>query len=410
MNNITNDIVYIGINDYTTDLFESHYPIPNGVTYNSYVILDEKTMVVATMAEGFAEEWMDKVREALNGRNPDYLLIQHMEPDHSAALDRFMKAYPETTVVASKPAINMMVNYFGTDYAGRNLIIKDGDTLCLGKHELVFVGAPMVHWPEVMMAYDKEDKVLFSADAFGRFGAPLDHSLDGASAEYEAEEWLTEARRYYIGIVGKQGDSVKKAFAKIAELDNLETRIICALHGPVLTHDLTKYFDVYMKWATYTPEEEGVAICYSSVYGHTKEAVQMLAATLKELYKGIGHCSSHAVPPVEVFDLARCDLSAAVAAAFRYSKVVLATTTYYNDIFPCMKDFINHLKYSAFQNRKVALIENGSWAPKAAAGMKALLEECPGIEYCNTSVSIKSAMTDANKEQVLALAKELIGH
>lgn len=409
MNKVTEDILYIGVNDRTSDLFESHYPIPKGITYNSYVIIDEKIMVIATTSESYIEEWMANVHAALNGRKPDYLLIQHMEPDHSAAIDVFMAAYPEAVIVASKPAFNMMNNYYGTDYAGRNLVIKEGDVLSLGRHELQFVAAPMVHWPEVMIAYDKADKVLFSADAFGRFGAPEDPALDAASPEYEAEDWLSEARRYYIGIVGKQGDNVKKLFAKLAQADGMETQIICALHGPVLTHDLQKYFDVTMKWASYIPEEEGVAVCYSSVYGHTRDAALLLANIVKELYKGIRHCDGdHAAPPVEVYDLSRCDMSAAVAAAFRCSNVVLATTTYYNEIFPCMKDFINSLKDSAFRSRKIGLIENGSWAPKAASVMKSMLEDCPDLTFCEQTVTIKSAMNDDNRAQITALAKELL--
>lgn len=406
MNRITDDIIYAGVNDYTTDLFESHYPIPQGVTYNSYVILDEKTMVIATTSEDYIDAWMENVKQALKGRPADYLLIQHMEPDHSAAVDVFMQAYPETIVAASKPALNMMKNYFGTDYAGRNLIIKEGDTLSLGRHQLSFVAAPMVHWPEVMLAYDSTDKILFSADAFGRFGAPLNKELDAASAEYEAEEWLEEARRYYIGIVGKQGDSVVKALNKAAGLD---IQIIAGLHGPVLTHDLSQYLEVYSKWAGYQPEKKGIAICYTSVYGHTKKAAELLKQMLQEVSKGMTHCDGHPQPiAVELIDLCRTDLSSAVAKAFVYDRVVLATTTYYNDIFPRMKDFINHLKYSAFQNRRIGLMENGSWAPKAASVMKELLADCPDLEYCEPAVSIKSAMTDLNREQLGQLAVELL--
>lgn len=406
MNKVTNDIYYVGVNDYTTDLFESQYPIPEGVTYNSYMILDEKVMVIATTAQDYTDAWMANVREALGDRQPDYLLVQHMEPDHTAAVAAFMDAYPQAVAAASKPAFNMMKNYFGTDYEGRNLVIKEGDTLSLGRHEIVFAAAPMVHWPEVMMAVDRTDGVLFASDAFGRFGAPKDPSLNAASAEYEAEEWLREARRYYIGIVGKHGDNVMKVLEKMKAFD---IRIICSLHGPVLTHDLGTYFGAYQKWASYTPEQKGVAICYSSVYGHTREAAQMLADTLREIYKGVLHCDRNAAReiPVEIYDLARDDYSAAVAAAFRYDKVVLATTTYYNEIFPCMKNFINHLKDSAFKRRKIGLIENGSWAPKAAEGMKKMLEECPELEYCGTTVSIKSALNDANRAQILQLAKEL---
>lgn len=399
MSYITNDIVYVGVNDYSTDLFENHYPISNGVTYNSYLILDEKVLIVATTERDFMDEWMDRVSSALAGRKPDYLLVQHMEPDHSAAVKVFMDRYPEAVLVASRPALNMVMNYFGTDYAGRNLVIKEGDTLSLGRHELSFVAAPMVHWPEVMLAYDSTDKVLFSADAFGRFGAPLDHSLDAASPEFEAEEWVPEARRYYIGIVGKQGPSVVKALQKASALD---IAIICSLHGPVLTHDLQKYMDLYTKWATYTPEKSGITVCYSSVYGHTQEAVEFLVQTLKEL----GNCSG---PDIEVYDLVRCDMTQAVAACFAGDRVVLASTTYYNEVFPSMKSFINHLKDSAFQNRKVALMENGSWGPKAASFMKGMLEDCPGIDYTDTTVTIKSALNAASREQITLLAKELLG-
>ena len=320
-----------------------------------------------------------------------------------------MDAYPDAVLVASRPALNMVINYFGTDYPGRNLVIKEGDTLCLGRHELSFIAAPMVHWPEVMLAYDSTDKVLFSADAFGRFGAPADRSLDAASPEYEAEEWITQARRYYIGIVGKQGPSVVKAFQKVTVLD---TQIICALHGPVLTHDLESYIGLYTKWATYTPEKSGIAICYSSVYGHTQEAVEYLVQTLKEAHKDNAHCSSeNAEPPaIEVYDLVHCDMTEAVAACFAFDRVVLASTTYYNEVFPSMKSFINHLKDSAFQNRKVALIENGSWGPKAASFMKGMLESCPGIDYTETTVTIKSALNDGSRSQIISLAKELLGN
>lgn len=396
MSNITKDIIYVGVNDYNSVLFENHYPIPDGVTYNSYLILDEKVLVVATTEKDFIEEWMENVASALAGRVPDYLLIQHMEPDHSSAIQVFMDQYPDAVLVASRPALNMVMNYFGTDYPGRNLVIKEGDTLDLGRHQLSFIAAPMVHWPEVMLAYDSTDKVLFSADAFGRFGAPRNQSLDAASPEYEAEEWFTQARRYYIGIVGKQGPSVVKAFQKAAALD---IAIICSLHGPVLTHDLGKYIDIHTKWATYTPEKDGIVICYSSVYGHTQEAVEFLVQTLKDAGD----------PDIEVYDLVHCDTTQAVAACFASDRVVLASTTYYNEVFPSMKSFINHLKDSAFQNRKVALIENGSWGPKAAAFMKGMLESCPNIDYTETTVTIKSALNEASRGQIISLAKELLG-
>ena len=403
---ITNEIIYTGVNDYGIDLFESHYPVPNGITYNSYVIKDEKTMVIATTSEAFIEEWMDNTQEALNGQKPDYLLIQHMEPDHSAAVSVVMEKYPDAVIAASKPALNMVMNYFGTDYAGRSLVIKEGDVLSLGKHEIVFYAAPMVHWPEVMFAYDKADKVLFSADAFGRFGAPLESDKNAASAEYEDEEWVAEARRYYVGIVGKQGPSVGKAFQKVGALD---IRMICSLHGPVLTHDLDQYIDLQTKWATYQPESKGVAICYSSVYGHTKEAVELLADTIKEIHRQTRQNDRETAEElsIEIYDVSRCDATQAVAACFAYDRVVLSTTTYYNEIFPSMKSFINHLKDSAFQNRTVALIENGSWGPKAASFMKGMLEDCPDIRYCDTAVTIKSALNAASKEQIVLLAKEL---
>ena len=404
---ITDDIYYIGVNDLSIDLFENQYIVPEGITYNSYIIMDEKIMIVATTGEEFRETWMENVRKTLNGRNPDYLLIQHMEPDHSSAIADIMDAYPDTVIAASKGAFNMMKNYFGTGYEGHDLVIKDGDIISLGKHELLFTAAPMVHWPEVMFAYDRKDHVLFSADAFGRFGAPHGSAKNAADGEFEAEEWFDEARRYYIGIVGKHGDPVQKALAKAKDL---EISKICPLHGPMLTHDLEKYLDVYDKWSSYAPEKKGIAICYSSVYGHTREAVSVLEKMLKEQYKGFTHCCSENDEDlrIKIFDLARDDMSTAVAACFEFDRVVLATTTYYNEIFPCMQDFINHLKHSAFQKRKVGLIENGSWAPKAAGVMKKMLEECPGIEYCDTTVTLKSALNEDSKAQLAELASELL--
>jgi len=407
MNRITDDIIYVGVNDYDIDLFEGHYQADEGMTYNSYVITDEKNMVVATTDQHFIDEWMANVTSALNGSKPDYLLIQHMEPDHSAAIQIFMDAYPECIVAASKPALNMMKNYFGTDYPDRNLIIKEGDSLNLGSHEITFTGAPMVHWPEVMMAYDKKDKVLFTADAFGRFGAPADHSLDAASAAFEDEEWACEARRYYFGIVGKFGDSVVKVLEKTADSD---ISVICSLHGPVLTHDLDNYLNLYRTWAAYDPEEKGIAICYSSVYGHTKAAVEMLEGIIRELDKGIRHCEPGTEGiTVELFDLARCDMAEAVEAAFQYDRLVLATTTYNNGVFPCMREFIDHLTERNFQKRTVGLIENGSWGPKAAGVMKEMLSECKDIEFCENTVTIKAALNDASRAQIAGLAKELVG-
>lgn len=393
---MSNDIKYIGVNDHVTDLFESQYPIKTGVTYNSYVIMDEKIAVFDTVGEDFAEEWFAKLDKVLEGKTPDYLIVQHMEPDHSASIDLFAKKFPATTIVSSAPAFNMMKQFFGCGYEDRKLAVKEGDTLSLGKHELSFVSASMVHWPEVTMTYDKTDKILFSADGFGRFGAPLNDGCCAFSPEFEDEPWADEARRYYIGIVGKYGVQVQAVLKKAAALE-IET--ICPLHGPVLTKDLGKYIDLYDKWSSYTAEDAGITVCFSSVYGHTKAAVQTLIDELKAVSPDT---------PIACFDLARCDVSEAVASAFRYDRLVLATTTYNMDIFPCMKDFINHMMASNFQNRKIGLMENGTWAPKAAAVMKTLLEKCPNLTYCDTTVSIKSAMNDANKEQIKALAAELV--
>ena len=389
-------IFYIGVNDNVTDLFESQYPIKTGVTYNSYVIRDEKIAVFDTVGTEFAEEWLGNLEAVLDGRNPDYLIVQHMEPDHSASINIFASKYPETTIVSSGLAFTMMNQFFGKDYSDRRQVISEGDTLSLGAHELAFVSAPMVHWPEVTMTYEKTEKILFSADGFGRFGAPCKEGCKADSPEYEAEAWADEARRYYIGIVGKYGVQVQAVLKKAAAL---EINTICPLHGPVLTKDLGQYIDLYQKWSTYTPEEEGITICYSSVYGHTKEAVLLLAEEIQ---------SAKPDTKVTCFDLARCDVAQAVASAFRYDRLVLATTTYNMDIFPCMKDFIHHMQTSNFQKRKIGLIENGSWAPKAAGVMQSLLEKSPGLSYCDTVVSIKSAMNDANRAQIKALAAELV--
>ena len=392
---MSNDIKYIGVNDHVTDLFESQYPIKTGVTYNSYLVMDEKIAVFDTIEAKFADEWFQNMDAVLEGRTPDYLIVQHMEPDHSACIDLFAKKFPEATIVSSAPAFNMMKQFFQADYSGRKMVVKEGDTLNLGKHELCFISASMVHWPEVTMTYDKTDKILFSADGFGRFGAPLKEGCCAVSPEFEDEPWADDARRYYIGIVGKYGVQVQNVLKKAA---GLEIETICPLHGPVLTKDLGKYIDLYDKWSSYTAEEPGITVCYSSVYGHTKAAVMTLIDELKA-----------AAPdtPIACFDLARCDVSEAVATAFRYDRLVLATTTYNMDIFPCMKDFINHMLASNFQNKKVGLIENGTWAPKAAAVMKELMEKCPNLTYCDTTVSIKSAMNDANREQIKALVGEL---
>ena len=380
---ITSSIKYVGVNDHSIDLFEGQYVVPNGMAYNSYVILDEKTAVVDTVDARFSHEWLDNVDKALGGKAPDYLIVQHMEPDHSANIDKFMKNYPETKIVSSKKAFAMMFNFFGTDYADRAVTVGEGSTLELGKHTLTFVTAPMVHWPEVIVTYDSLDKVLFSADGFGKFGA-LD--VD--------EEWACEARRYYFGIVGKYGAQVQALLKKAAGLD---IEIICPLHGPILTENLGYYLGLYNTWSSYQPESEGVMIAYTSVYGNTKKAVEFLAEKLRA--KGC--------PKVVVCDLAREDMAEAVEDAFRYEKLVLATTTYNADIFPFMRTFITALTERAYQNRTVAFIENGSWAPLATKVMKGMLEESKNLTYAETSVRINSAMSAANKEELEALAAEL---
>ena len=381
--NITNDIRYIGVNDHETDLFEGQYAVPNGMAYNSYLILDEKTAVLDTVDQHFTHEWLDNLAAALNGRTPDYLIVQHMEPDHSANVRQFLNAYPEAVVVSSAKAFAMMKNYFGTDFAERRIVVGEGDTLSLGSHVLTFVTAPMVHWPEVIVTYDSRDKVLFSADGYGKFGA-----LDAQ------EDWADEARRYYFGIVGKYGAQVQALLKKAAGLD---IRTICPLHGPVLKENLGDYLNLYQIWSSYGSESEGIVIAYTSVYGHTKKAVELLADKLT-----VSGC-----PKVVVHDLARTDLSKAVADAFRYSKLVLATTTYNADIFPFMKEFIHHLTERGFKNKTVALIENGSWAPLAAKTMKSMLESCKNLTYADTTVKILSALSEESSAQVDALAREL---
>ena len=381
---ITSDIKYIGVNDHQVDLFEGQYDVPNGMAYNSYIIMDEKIAVMDTVDANFGDEWLANLAAALDGRKPDYLIVQHMEPDHSANIDIFLRTYPETTVVASKQAFVMMKQFFGTDYADRRIVVGEGDTLCLGNHTLTFVTAPMVHWPEVIVTYDSYDKVLFSADGFGKFGA-----LD------VEEDWACEARRYYIGIVGKYGPQVQALLKKAAGLD---ISIICPLHGPVLTEDLGYYINLYDIWSSYEVESEGVVIAYTSVYGNTKVAAELLAQKLEEL----------GCPKVAVNDLARCDMAEAVEDAFRYGKLVLATTTYNGDVFPFMKEFINHLTERNYQNRTIGLIENGSWAPMAAKVVKKMLEGSKNLTFTDTTVTIRSAVNDANKEQIEALAKELI--
>ena len=380
---ITKDIKYIGVNDHAVDLFEGQYVVPNGMAYNSYAILDEKIAIMDTVDKNFTDEWMGNVAAALEGRKPDYLVVQHMEPDHSANIANFLNAYPEAVVVSSAKAFVMMKNFFGTDYADRRIVVGEGDTLSLGKHVLTFVTAPMVHWPEVMVTYDAYDKGLFSADGFGKFGA-----LD------VEEDWACEARRYYIGIVGKYGAQTQALLKKAAGLD---IAIICPLHGPVLTENLGYYINLYDIWSSYKVESEGVVIAYTSIYGHTKAAVELLAKKLEE--KGC--------PKVTVTDLARDDMAEAVEDAFRYGKLVLATTTYNGDIFPFMKEFIHHLTERNYQNRTVGLMENGSWAPVAAKIMKKMLEGSKNITWTENNVKIVSALSAESEAQIEALAEEL---
>lgn len=381
--NIFEDIKYVGVNDHDIDLFEGQYNVPNGMAYNSYVILDGKIAVLDSVDFRFKNEWLGNIRGAIGKREPDYLIVQHMEPDHSANILNFMTAYPKATIVSSKHAFVMMSQYFGTDFADRRIIIKEGDTLSLGKHNLTFIGAPMVHWPEVMVTYDSTDKVLFSADAFGKFGA-LDIN----------EDWACEARRYYFGIVGKFGIQVQNLLKKAAALD---IKIICPLHGPVLKDNLDYYFNLYNIWSTYGAESEGVVIAYTSVYGHTKKAVELLAEKLKE----------NGCPKVAVTDLARDDMAEAVEDAFRYGKIVLATTTYNGDIFPFMREFITHLAEHNFQNRTVAFIENGSWSPWATKVMKGMLDGCKNLTFTENNVRILSALNAESTAQIEKLATEL---
>ena len=381
--NITKDIKYIGVNDHQIDLFEGQYIVPNGMAYNSYAIIDEKIAIMDSVDAAFTNEWLGNIQNALGERQPDYLVVQHMEPDHSANIANFLSAYPRATVVASARAFTMMQNFFGTDYADRRIVVNERDVLDLGTHKLTFVTAPMVHWPEVIMTYDSTDQVLFSADAFGKFGA-LDIE----------EEWACEARRYYIGIVGKYGAQVQAVLKKAAGLD---ISIICPLHGPVLTENLGYYIDLYNTWSSYQPEEEGIVIAYTSIYGNTKKAVMSLAEQLRA--KGC--------PKVVVNDLARCDMAEAVEDAFRYSKIVLATTTYNGDIFPFMRSFIDHLTERNFSNRTVAFIENGSWAPMATKTMKGMLEKSKNLTYTESTVKILSALNEESSTQLEALANEL---
>lgn len=382
---ITKSILPVGVNDRSIDLFEGQYQVPNGIAYNSYAIVDEKIAVLDSVEKQFKDEWMDHIGNALGDRSPDYLIVQHMEPDHSANITHFMQMYPDAVLVSSAKAFDMMQNFFGTDFSHRRIVVKDGDRLHLGRHELTFLSAPMVHWPEVIMTYDAYDKVLFSADAFGKFG----------TTDTE-EEWDCEARRYYFNIVGKYGAQVQSALKKAAALD---IQIICPLHGPVLTENTDRYIRLYDIWSSYGTESEGIVIAYTSVYGHTKEAVELLAQKLEE----------NGCPKVIVTDLARCDMAEAIEDAFRYGTLVLATTTYNADIFPFMKEFIQHLTERNFQNRTIGLIENGSWAPKAAAIMKEMLSACKGLTFTDTTVKILSALNEDSILQIDTLAKELCG-
>ena len=380
---ITDTIKYIGVNDHKVDLFEGQYPVANGMAYNSYVILEEKIAVMDTVDANFTHEWLDNLEQVLDGRKPDYLIVQHMEPDHAANVANFLKVYPDTTVVANVKTFQMIYNFFGLTLEGQKLEVTNGGTLSLGNHQLTFVFAPMVHWPEVMVTYDSTDKVLFSADGFGKFGA-----LD------VEEDWDDEARRYFIGIVGKYGTQVQSLLKVAATLD---IRIICPLHGPVLSEDLGHYIGLYDTWSSYTPEEEGIVIAYTSVYGHTKKAVDLLAYKLR----------SKGCPKVVVYDLARDDMSLALSDAFRYSKLILATTTYNASIYPFMHDYISRLVEHNFQNRTVGLIENGSWAPLAAKVMREMMAKCKKINWLDTTVKILSAMNQDNQDQLEAMADEL---
>ena len=380
---ITDTIRYAGVNDHQIDLFEGQYKVPNGMAYNSYVILDEKIAVMDTVDANFTHEWLDNLDRILEGRKPDYLIVQHMEPDHAANVANFLKVYPETTIVANAKTFTMIQNFFGLDLEGQKMEVTNGGTLNLGNHNLTFVFAPMVHWPEVMVTYDSTDKVLFSADGFGKFGA-----LD------VEEDWDDEARRYFIGIVGKYGPQVQKLLKVAAGLD---IQIICPLHGPVLTENLGHYIGLYDTWSSYTPETEGIVIAYTSVYGHTKAAVELLADKLR----------SKGCPKVVVYDLARDDMSQALSDAFRYSKLVLATTTYNASIYPFMHDYITRLTEHNFQNRTMGIIENGSWAPLAAKVMKEMLSGCKKINWLDTTVKVLSAVNQENKDQLEAMASEL---
>ena len=380
---ITNDVKYIGVNDHNIDLFEGQYIVPNGMAYNSYAILDEKIAIMDSVDANFKDEWLENIKSVLGDQSPDYLIVQHMEPDHSANVHEFALTYPDATIVATDRAFVMMKKFFGTDYADRRIVVKEGDTLNLGKHNLVFCLAPMVHWPEVMMTYDATDKILFSADGFGKFGA-----LDAD------EDWACEARRYYFGIVGKYGAQVQAVLKKASALD---IQIICPLHGPVLKENLSYYLDLYNTWSSYGVESEGTLICYTSVYGNTKKAVQMLADELK----------ASGCPKVVVNDLARCDMAEAVEDAFRYGKIILATTTYNGDLFPFMRNFIHELTERGYRNRKIGIIENGTWAPVVKNKITKMFENSKEITFADTVVTIHSALNDTSKEQIKQLAEEM---
>ncbi len=388
---ITDDVKYIGVNDYSIDLFEGMYRVPDGISYNSYVILDEKVAVIDTVDNAFKEEWLSKLKKVLNGKTPDYLIVQHMEPDHSANIVHLLKEYPQTQVVASAKAFAMMQNYFGTAFEDNRFIVADGDKLCLGNHTLTFVSALMVHWPEVIMTYDSFDKILFSADGFGKFGVGHNDTEKPLTA---SEAWDTEARRYYFGIVGKYGDAVQQVLKKVKDLD---IQIICSLHGPVLTRDIPYYVGKYDTWSAYKAEDEGIFIAYTSIYGNTRKAVELLAEKLQA--KGC--------PKVEIRDLARCDLSEAVAETFRYPKLVLATTTYNTGIFPFMREYIQWLTERNFRNHLIAFMENGSWMPVATKLMQELFCKCKNIAFAENSVRILSALNTESEEQLEKLAEEL---
>ena len=380
---ITNDVKYIGVNDHKVDLFEGQYIVPNGMAYNSYAIIDEKIAIMDSVDANFKDEWLNNIKNVLGDRSPDYLIVQHMEPDHSANVHEFAKAYPDATIVATDRAFVMMNKFFGTDFADRRIIVTEGDTLSLGKHNLTFVLAPMVHWPEVMMTYDSTDKILFAADGFGKFGA-----LD------VEEDWACEARRYYFGIVGKYGAQVQAVLKKASALD---IQIICPLHGPILKENLGYYLDLYNTWSSYGVESEGTLICYTSVYGNTKKAVELLADELK----------ANGCPKVVVNDLARCDMAEAVEDAFRYGKIILATTTYNGDIFPFMRNFIHELLERGYRNRKIGIVENGTWAPVVKNKITKAFENSKEITFADTVVTVHSALNDESCEQIKALAKEM---